>query len=77
MLRHSQGRVHRHAERAVVVGRRAVMVLILLLEGGELSVRVRDLRGAHHGDDQQADQSQHLQPQGPALARVWLEESLH
>ena len=77
MLRHSQGRVHCHAERAVIVRCWAVVVLVLLLQSGELGVRVRDLRGAHHGDDQQADQSQHLQPQGPALARVWLEESLH
>jgi hypothetical protein len=61
----------------VIVRRGAVVVLILLLQGGELGVRVRDLRGAHHGDDQEADQSEHLKPHGPALAAVGLEESLH
>ena len=76
-LRHSERRVHCHAERAVIVRRGTVVIGVLLLEGGELGVRVRDLSGAHHRDDQQADDRQHLQPDWPALARVGLEESLH
>src|SRR5437660_677321 len=38
LLRHSEGRMHCHAERAVIVRRRGVVVRVLLLEGGELGV---------------------------------------
>ena len=49
VIRRSQRRMHRHAQRAMVIGRRAVMMRGLL-QRGKLGVRMRDLRRAHQAD---------------------------
>lgn len=76
VLRCGERRVHCNAERAVVIGRGGI-VGVLLLERGELSMRVRNLRRAHDSDDQQTENSEHTKPCGPVFAKSELEECLH
>jgi len=74
--RDGQGRVHRHAERAMVIGYWAVVVLALF-ERRRFGVVMSDLYGAHHADHQNAEKGHQPQPCRPPITLSGLEEGLH
>ncbi len=76
--RNRQGRVHRDAKRAMIVGSRGIVLLRVLLQRGELGMGMTCQHRAHNADDQNAQNRKQPKPHGTLPFSIsGLEEGPH